>query len=807
MMSCNFVPFMRGPLDGPFTHQLVAVYQIEPNTVIEDLKGVGSISYIRYIDRTNANYPTDFSFIIRNKHHEINAQINIDGELRFFDFFDWDNNSVKELWLVYEKNDSCFVLICDSDGRILIEHFLYSGKPRNEGNTDYPWLGRINSIHYKDLDLDGNNEFIVVANEGFAAKPRGIFAFHGQTFELLWKYEIGPPINLEPAIIDFDQDGLLEILISTDAPDNHNSANSTADSISYVILLSHDGNLKWKKEYGAKFSQVYAVAQDMDNNDKLEIVVMLGDPGTVLDPQIRLEYLNPQSRKAISNYPFPKNTNSSFLVVQAKKDAKKEILVSDENGSIILLDSQLNPIKEKQFPKSIRLQQNISDLNGDGLDEIIIATPEGRFLLDYNLEIIAKLNGDVNFLGNFKFYLHPRRNATPLLATYYEDKTVYSELVHNPYYTIQLIFPWFVLILISGTGYFIITWIPRTFNRIRFLHRVIGLSFARNYNAIFLINQGFFISEANQEARELLDITNKKLPFRIKDLPESVKKIKDALDRLKEKSPTKHVIKIRRNHAEKLIAEPLFKRGSKKPNWLIVSQTDHINAWSKSAQKIAHDIKTPLSSVALNLHSLQERLEKEKLADKAAIHDDIEIMKKELNRVGELTKSFLKFVDLEKPKFQVVDLKETVQHSVNHFKTFLNDQLSIETHFDEDAIETWADPQQIEQVFQILIENSIDALRGDGKIQISTVVFEPVDEPSQKMIQIEVTDTGPGIDSKDIEKVFDPSFTTKQDGTGMGLAIAKKTIEDHGGEIDVYSRKGLGTTFRFTLQKYNGENS
>ena len=297
------------------------------------------------------------------------------------------------------------------------------------------------------------------------------------------------------------------------------------------------------------------------------------------------------------------------------------------------------------------------------------------------------------------------------------------------------------------------------------------------------------------------------MPFRIKDLPESVKKIKDALDRLKEKSPTKHVIKIRRNHAEKLIAEPLFKRGSKKPNWLIVSQTDHINAWSKSAQKIAHDIKTPLSSVALNLHSLQERLEKEKLADKAAIHDDIEIMKKELNRVGELTKSFLKFVDLEKPKFQVVDLKETVQHSVNHFKTFLNDQLSIETHFDEDAIETWADPQQIEQVFQILIENSIDALRGDGKIQISTVVFEPVDEPSQKMIQIEVTDTGPGIDSKDIEKVFDPSFTTKQDVTGMGLAIAKKTIEDHGGEIDVYSRKGLGTTFRFTLQKYNGENS
>ena len=75
------------------------------------------------------------------------------------------------------------------------------------------------------------------------------------------------------------------------------------------------------------------------------------------------------------------------------------------------------------------------------------------------------------------------------------------------------------------------------------------------------------------------------------------------------------------------------------------------------------------------------------------------------------------------------------------------------------------------------------------------------------MIQIEVTDTGPGIEPKNIEKLFDPSFTTKMDGTGMGLAMAKKTIEDHGGEMDVYSRKGLGATFRFTLQKYNGENS
>lgn len=698
IMGCEYVPLVRGPMDGPFKYQLNPIYRVAQNNIIVDLEGNESFYYIQYVDTLGPNYPDKFDFIIRDENYDEIDQINIQGRMSNFDFFDWKNDGVKELWIVYENNDSCFVQIVNSLGKKIFNQFLFSGEPREDGKTSYEWFGSVHSIHYEDLNNDGENEFIVVPNEMMAAKPRGIYVYDGQTLDFLWNYEVGPAINLPPTFEDLNGDGRLEILISSNAPYNHNVANDSADSLAYIFLLSHDGKFLWKNEYGGKFSSVYAIVDDFDNDANLNILALLGDPGTIPNPQVRLEYLNPESGEPGLMYPFLNFMHSSFRVLQVNLDTKKEIVLRDVNGSLVLFDANFKKINQRQFRTSINNIHNAGDLLGNGLDEILIETTTGFFLLNQDLEIIAKLSGYLNFLGRDRIFTHPRRNAITLLATYFPDKTIYSELVQNPHYSLQLFLPWFVLILVSGSIYFLI-------------------------------------------AR--------------------------------------------------------FRRKSKIRSLQI--------KYIKSAQKIAHDIKTPLSSVNINLHTLQDRLEKENLVDKTGVHDDIETMKTELNRVEELTKSFLKFVDLEKPKFQVVDLREIVQNTINHFAAFLNNQLSIEVKLDKDAVEAWVDPKQIEQVFQILIENAIDALQEKGKIRIIATVYEPIDDPAQQMIQIEVANNGPDIDPQNIEKVFDPSFTTKKGGTGMGLTMAKKTIEDHGGEIDVFSKNGLGSTFRFTLPKFSGE--
>ncbi|MFQ5640966.1 MAG: PAS domain-containing sensor histidine kinase, partial [bacterium] len=235
--------------------------------------------------------------------------------------------------------------------------------------------------------------------------------------------------------------------------------------------------------------------------------------------------------------------------------------------------------------------------------------------------------------------------------------------------------------------------------------------------------------------------------------------------------------------------------------------SERLQMWSTSVQKIAHDIKTPLSTVALNLKALQMRLEKISLPKREQVNDDIEMMRTELKRVHNMTKSFLKFTDLEKPHFQVASALEIIADAVAKFDAFANGDIEIQSELDPGGDEIWADPQQVELVLHILIENSIDALKGKGQIKISTSMAQYLDKSFLEFLEVEVSDTGPGIDPKSRDKIFEPYFTTKSDGTGMGLAIARKIIEDHGGVIGLHSQPGLGTVIRFSLPLYENNSS
>ncbi|MCP5046122.1 MAG: two-component system sensor histidine kinase AtoS, partial [bacterium] len=99
----------------------------------------------------------------------------------------------------------------------------------------------------------------------------------------------------------------------------------------------------------------------------------------------------------------------------------------------------------------------------------------------------------------------------------------------------------------------------------------------------------------------------------------------------------------------------------------------------------------------------------------------------------------------------------------------------------------------------ILMDNAVDAMPGGGGLTISAI---PVTSPSigdYKEVLIEVEDTGCGIDEENLEKIFDPFYTAKEKGTGIGLTICKRIIETHGGSITVHSRKNFGTKIAITL--------
>ena len=249
----------------------------------------------------------------------------------------------------------------------------------------------------------------------------------------------------------------------------------------------------------------------------------------------------------------------------------------------------------------------------------------------------------------------------------------------------------------------------------------------------------------------------------------------------------------------------LFKRGF---NYLVIirsedntSHSDKIRTWSRAVQKMAHDIKTPLSTVSLNLKVLQTRLEKIRLSEteQNELTDDIKMMRTELDNIQTMTKNFLKFSNLDKPHFQGFNINSIIEETKNKFQPYINTEFNIEVSIDKDVKPVWADPQQVEMVFAILMENALAAIKGKGLISVNVSSVQYLENIFLESLEIEVADTGPGIKEEDKKKIFEPYYSTKSEGTGMGLAIAKKIIEDNGGSIEVHSKPKFGAVFRFSL--------
>lgn len=214
------------------------------------------------------------------------------------------------------------------------------------------------------------------------------------------------------------------------------------------------------------------------------------------------------------------------------------------------------------------------------------------------------------------------------------------------------------------------------------------------------------------------------------------------------------------------------------------------------ATALVHEIKNPLAGIKASVEVLLDELNISEEEDRAYIYRAID----EIKRIELLLKSLLNFAKPPKPQLMTIDLNDlldkTIAFSLKH-PSILSDtapQINVLRDFDDNLPETMADPMQLQQVFLNLLFNSIEAMPDGGTLGVKTFY-----DMENKTGQIEISDTGQGIDKDMIDKIFQPFFTTKRKGSGLGLAITRRLIEQHGGEIFVKSEPGKGTVFRIKL--------
>lgn len=218
-------------------------------------------------------------------------------------------------------------------------------------------------------------------------------------------------------------------------------------------------------------------------------------------------------------------------------------------------------------------------------------------------------------------------------------------------------------------------------------------------------------------------------------------------------------------------------------------RTENLIALGELSAGIAHEIRTPLTSIKLFIQSLENELP---IDDEQK--EGFAIIKGEIDRMEETVRSFLDFARITEFKFETVDINQIFSDVVILIKSRVkNKDIVIETNT-EKLPPISGDKKQLTQVFLNLFINSIEAMPEGGKIEVSAEL--DIDE---KYIMISFVDTGCGIEANELAYIFEPFFTTKETGTGMGLAIVYSIIEQHDGNIEVKSSPEEGTEFIISL--------
>jgi two-component system sensor histidine kinase PilS (NtrC family) len=219
------------------------------------------------------------------------------------------------------------------------------------------------------------------------------------------------------------------------------------------------------------------------------------------------------------------------------------------------------------------------------------------------------------------------------------------------------------------------------------------------------------------------------------------------------------------------------------------------------AASMAHEIRNPLAALSGSMQVLNREL---KLEDEN--RRLMEIALKEAERLNMIITTFLKYarpMPLNKKRCSLHDLLEDTLSLLRNSPDY-RDDISLVTSFTKGKVWIMMDPDQIKQVFWNVVLNAIEAMPQGGQLAIETRKLKTVhrlvnQRPGSSIVEVRFTDTGVGITPEELERIFYPFFTTKQKGSGLGLSIVHRIIEEHGGRILVESKPGQGTTMVFQL--------
>ncbi len=766
--------------------------------IFEDLRNDGTDEVIEVIQGSEGSMP---AIIAQEAAGPVIDQVNFfrSKQIRYSFSRDINGDGDRDLFLVSDEDDTVFGCIVD------VLHTTHSSLLRK-----IPLIVKPDSLEHLPAgvgaDLVGlvdaggqrGSLLICIFRSAFSLRPRGIAAFDLSTGTRRWYYPTGTQIA-QIILADVNNDDVPEIFASTSAPNNGASANGTDDAHSYALVLSLDGKPLWEpRPTGGAFSSTF-VYPVYFNQDRVWDLLCFNSSGNRFTQKSCIEMLNPLTGK-------PGGTRREFADELAssatrapliEKDGQTYIVVGLRSGAIVCCDKNLNVVTRMQMPAAIAGDLAVLDLDGDGRDDISIPLAnQNTVVLDASFEPLAVEQGAVTF-----WPVNTLRGGERILAVRGDRQTLIGVLEKNPGALIRLgtRLGYIVLLLAGSSGL-----VYLVYRGYFYLQLFTTVSRSAVKFGIVVIGRNGKVLHTNAAMHSITGLKTESLhgkPWEecfggeplvpLRDMMEAMMatgRLSDAgsrVDMVFEGRTVNLTVRSYPVSAGKIRGAWLF---------LVADVTEALEGermlyWASVAKNLAHEMKTPLSTIWFTLARIKQLSANEPSEPLGAHLASIE---EEVRRVDNYVKEFMKLASVNPPNLQPVDLNGLIEEILSSYTKKLPGSIVIQRNFAQELPTIRLDVNLFTVVATNLFDNAVTAMRGKGTLRVSTYAARNLQDTS---IVFSVSDTGTGISREDFPRIFQPYFTRSEGGTGLGLVITKKIVEDHGGKINFISREGLGTEF------------
>jgi len=222
-------------------------------------------------------------------------------------------------------------------------------------------------------------------------------------------------------------------------------------------------------------------------------------------------------------------------------------------------------------------------------------------------------------------------------------------------------------------------------------------------------------------------------------------------------------------------------------------ESERFNALTLLAAGVAHEIGNPLNSLNIHLQLIEREARQLDGAKCAELQESVEVARAEVNRLDSIITQFLRAIRPTRPQLKPENINSIVEEAVRFLAPEIKDRdIVVEQQLRSDLPLLELDRDQMKQAFYNVIKNSFEAMKRRGILRIRT-------DMDDSHVIVRFTDSGGGMSPENLSRVFEPYFTTKTSGTGLGLLIVRRIVREHGGELSIESSAGKSLTVTIRL--------